>query len=380
MMINIMEKAEQLTIDYIIFNELSQTLEQPADRRAVDRRQSDRDIRVLNKKVTGILENINDGFFIIDKRWRFIYLNAEAEKFWSKKKEYLLGKSIWEEFPEVLYSPLYKYFHRAVLNQAAESFEMYSPGGNKWVEVNVNPSKEGVSFYLRDIGERKQFEKEMSRLDRLNLIGQMAAGIGHEIRNPLTTVRGFLQLLSDKDNCLQYREFFNLMIDELDRANTIITEFLSLAKDRAIELEMKNINRIIEAILPLISSDAHESQININTDLAEVPELPVDEKEIRQLVLNLVRNGFEAMSSGGELFIRTYSEGDEVILSVQDQGNGIAEDILEKLGTPFFTTKDRGTGLGLAVCYSIAARHRAKIKVETGNSGTTFFVRFQCAN
>ncbi|MFX4261557.1 two-component system sensor histidine kinase NtrB [Pelotomaculum propionicicum] len=379
-MVRLIEKAEQLTIDAIIFQELAHEIEQPGERRAVDRRQSDRDVRTLNKKITYVLENITDGLFIIDKRWRFIYLNAEAEKFWSRKKGELLGKSIWDEFPEVIYSPLYKYFHRAFLNQASENFEMYCPGCNKWVEVDVNPSKEGVSFYFRDIGERKQFEKEMYRLDRLNLIGQMAAGIGHEIRNPLTTVRGFLQLLSGKDNCLQYREFFGLMIDELDRANTIITEFLSLAKDKAIELKLNNINSIIEAIKPLISSDASVSQVNINIDLAEVPDILVDEKEIRQLVLNLVRNGFEAMPTGGELSISTYADNGEIILAVKDQGNGIADDIIEKLGTPFFTTKDKGTGLGLAVCYSIAARHRAKIKVETGKTGTTFFVRFQQEN
>lgn len=375
-MVRLIEKAEQLTIDAIIFKELAHEIDQPAERRAVHRRQSDRDIRTLNKKITKVLENITDGLFIIDKRWRFIYLNAEAEKLWSKKKEDLLGKSIWDEFPEVIYSPLYKYFHRAVLNQASENFEMYIPGGNKWVEVDVNPSTEGVSFYFRDIGQRKQFEKEMHRLDRLNLVGQMAAGIGHEIRNPLTTVRGFLQLLSGKDNCLQYKEFFSLMIDELDRANTIITEFLSLAKDRAIELKMNNINNIIEAMLPLISSDANASQVNINIDLAGVPDILLDEKEIRQLILNLVRNGFEAMDAGGELSISTYAENDEIILAVKDQGGGIAEDIIEKLGTPFFTTKDKGTGLGLAVCYSIAARHKAKIKVVTGKTGTTVLVRF----
>lgn len=369
-------KAEQLTIDAIIFKELAHEIEHSAETGAVDRRQSDRGIRTLNKKITNVLENITDGLFIIDKKWRFIYLNAEAEKLWSKKKEDLLGKSIWDEFPEVIYSPLFKYFHRAVLNQASENFEMYYPGENKWVEVDVNPSKEGVSFYFRDIGQRKQFEKVMHRLDRLNLVGQMAAGIGHEIRNPLTTVRGFLQLLSGKDNFLQYKEFFNLMIEELDRANTIITEFLSLAKDRAIELKMNNINNIIEAILPLISSDANANQVNINIDLAGVPDILLDEKEIRQLILNLVRNGFEAMDAGGELSISTYAENDEIILSVKDQGDGIAEDIIEKLGTPFFTTKDKGTGLGLAVCYSIAARHKAKIKVVTGKTGTTFLVRF----
>lgn len=376
---NLMNKAEQLTIDTIL-NGIAPELAQSVKKRNVNRLKSNRDIRMLNKKITYILENISDGFFVIDKRWRFIYLNGAAERFCSEKKENLLEKSIWQKFPKFIYSPLYKYFHKAVLNQSPENFEMYYPEKNKWLEVNINPFEEGVSFYFRDISDRKQFEAEMSRLDRLSLVGQMAAGIGHEIRNPLTAVRGFLQLLSEKDSCLQYREFFSLMIGELDRANTIITEFLTLDKDRAITLKVKNINRIIEAILPIISSDANENRININVNLAEVPDILIDEKEICQLILNLVRNGFEAMAAGGELSVGTYMENNEVILSVQDQGDGIANDILAKLGTPFFTTKDNGTGLGLAVCYSIAARHKAKIKVETGATGTTFFVRFKQEN
>jgi len=232
----------------------------------------------------------------------------------------------------------------------------------------------------QEIAERKQFEKEMARLDRLNLVGQMAAGIGHEIRNPMTTVRGFMQLLSSKREYMQDKEYFDLMIEELDRANSIITEFLSLAKNKTIELSKYNLNTIVKALLPLIQSDAIKTDKHFKVDLEEIPVLLLDEKEIRQIILNLVRNGLEAMPPGGKLVIKTYMEKEEVILSVKDEGKGIERDVLEKIGTPFFTTKDNGTGLGLAVCYSIAARHNAKIEIETGSKGTTFFVRFKKSN
>jgi len=228
-----------------------------------------------------------------------------------------------------------------------------------------------------DITEQKRLGKEIARLDRLNLVGEMAAGIGHEIRNPLTTVRGFLQMLGEKDDCTKYKDYFNLMIEELDRANSIITEYLSLAKNKPVELKRQNLNRIVSAILPLITADAMVTDKQIEMEMSDIPRLLLDEKEIRQLILNLVRNGLEVMSPGGELQIKTFAEGDEVVLSVKDHGRGIEPDVLEKIGTPFFTTKDNGTGLGLAVCYSIASRHNAMIKVETGSSGTTFFVRFK---
>lgn len=108
---------------------------------------------------------------------------------------------------------------------------------------------------------------------------------------------------------------------------------------------------------------------------APIPMESLDYK--RQLILNLVRNGLEAMSPGGHLKINTSAENDEVVLAVRDYGKGINPDVLEKIGTPFYTTKESGTGLGLAVCYSIAARHDATINVETGPDGTTFFVRFK---
>jgi signal transduction histidine kinase len=110
--------------------------------------------------------------------------------------------------------------------------------------------------------------------------------------------------------------------------------------------------------------------------LGKIPKLYLDEKEIRQLLLNLVRNGLEAMDAGGTLTIQTMLDEDGVILVVKDQGKGIPPEVLEKIGTPFMTTKAGGTGLGLVVCYTIAKRHQANINIDTGENGTAFFIRF----
>ncbi len=131
------------------------------------------------------------------------------------------------------------------------------------------------------------------------------------------------------------------------------------------------------ALEPLIQADAASNQVAVSVDLADVPDLNMDEKQIRQLVLNLVRNGIEAMSRHGELTIKTSRKKDRVVLSIKDQGNGIPSEALEKLGTPFLTTKERGTGLGLPVCYRIAESHNARIEIKTGKRGTTFIVSFQ---
>lgn len=229
---------------------------------------------------------------------------------------------------------------------------------------------------IRDITERKRMQKEMAQLERFNLVGQIAASIGHEIRNPMTTVRGFLQVLRGSEKNLEGQEYFDLMIEELDRANSIITEFLSLARDKIVELKARNLNTIIMAILPLIQANAMVKDQKVRVGLEQLPQLLLDEKEIRQLILNLARNGLEAMPPGGTLDIRTFREDDNIVLVVQDEGHGMNGEELEKLGTPFFTTKEQGTGLGLAVCYGIARRHNASIDVETSPAGTIFYVRF----
>lgn len=262
----------------------------------------------------------------------------------------------------------------------AESAYLTRDGATIPVEVNSHliylDERPCVVSISRDISERKRVEKEIARLDRLNLIGAMAAGIGHEIRNPLTTVRGFLQMLSGKDEFTRHRSYFDLMVQELDRANSIITEFLSLAKNKAVDLRDGNLNTIINMLLPLLEAGAILYNKTVKTELADIPNIPLDEKEIRQLVINLVRNGLDAMPPGGVLTITTSCDDEQIVMSIQDQGKGIPPDIADKIGTPFFTTKEYGVGLGLAVCYSIAARHNAVITFGSEPTGTTFIVHF----
>ncbi|MBC9783160.1 PAS domain S-box protein [Heliobacterium chlorum] len=242
--------------------------------------------------------------------------------------------------------------------------------------ITIN-GKKHILTVTNDISEIKRFQQEFSRLDRLNLIGQLASGIGHEVRNPMQTVRGFLQLMQRKKEYSRDEPYFELMITELDRANSIITEFLSLSKKQSDNLLEKDLNKILDKLSPLLLAQALNENKEIEMKLGQVPTILADEKEITQLLLNLVKNGFDAMEERKKLFLRTYVDVDGlVVLEVKDQGRGIARELQDKLGTPFVTNKDNGTGLGLAVSYSIADRHRAKINFETGSEGTTFYVKF----
>ncbi|WP_089610356.1 PAS domain S-box protein [Dehalobacterium formicoaceticum] len=255
-----------------------------------------------------------------------------------------------------------------------------TPDGSIWDVYNFPfIDTDGSTLILQmslDITEQRKTEAEMARLDRLNLIGDMAAGIGHEIRNPMTAVRGFLQILGERQEYQNDREYFDLMIEELNRANQIISEYLGLARNRVVNLQPRSIDKGIESLYPIIQSEANLREMGVVLDLGNPPEVLLDKNEMRQLIINMCRNAMEAMSSHGTLTIGTRQQGNEVILYIKDEGSGLSPEIMDKMGTPFLTTKEHGTGLGLAVCYSIAARHHARIDFETGPSGTTFYVRF----
>jgi len=269
---------------------------------------------------------------------------------------------------------LFKPFHPEVLKMKVDAFVQMHRFHQDQYEYLEQLVRERTKELLVAAEERVALEKEMAKLARLNLIGEMAAGIAHEIRNPMTTIRGFLQM-SKKSKSMEV-SYIDIMLEELNRANGIITEFLSLAKNKATHREAADLNDIIASMQPLIQAEAMLAGKHFHVYYGTIPTLQLDEKEIRQLILNMAMNGLEAMFAGGALTISTYAEDDAVVLRIEDQGSGIKEEYREKLGTPFFTTKDKGTGLGLAVCYSIATRHQASIDVQSGHAGTVFIIRF----
>jgi two-component system sporulation sensor kinase C len=251
----------------------------------------------------------------------------------------------------------------------------------RWIEQKCTPVYDTIGNLITLQGiicdvTREKMGKVTSMLERMNLVGNMAVAVAHEIRNPMTTVRGYLQVIGRREKYQTDKENFKLMIEEIDKANSVIREYLSLSKEKLAKLEKCSLNAIIEALFPLIQTAANSSKVYASLTLTAIPELLLDENEIRQLLLNLVRNSIEAMSEGGSLAIHTFQEDSKAVLSINDQGSGIPSDILDNLGTPFITTKDTGTGLGLPICYQIARRHNANIKISTSHKGTTFLIAF----
>lgn len=330
-----------------------------------------------NHQVTALITSITDPFFSLDCEWCFTFFNPSASKINPLFTNSIIGRKIWEVFPDLIGSELFFKYQEAYISKKPLQTITKDPTKNGWLDVNIYPYADGIFVYYKDISERVKYENELSRLDRLNVIGEMAASIGHEVRNPMTTVRGFLQIFQRKEKFAQYRQEIDTMIEELDRANNIITEFLSLAKDKVVLMKLGNINDTIYTLYPLLQADALTRGHEVKVETKKVPEFYFDEKGLRQLILNLVRNGLEAMDKHGVVTIRTFHDDECITLEIEDMGKGIPEHVMDKLGTPFVTTKANGTGLGLPVCYRIADRQGANIQVKTGPTGTLFTICFR---
>jgi PAS domain S-box-containing protein len=343
-------------------------------------------MRISEERYRALAEQATDGIFIMDHAGHCLDVNPSGCS--------MLGYSLKEMLNLTFYDICTVHDIRRVKAdikgiQAGETFlgeyTLLSRNGQPLpVEINARMLPDGrILGVVRDITERrraadtqKHLAAEAARLDRLNLVGEMAVNIGHELRNPMTTVRGYLQLLLGKPELVQYHPWFDLMVTDLDNANAIITNFISLAKNKAIRLSPCNLNRIINDILTEITMQ-NIHPVPIEAQLNDIPLLLLDEKEIRQMVINLIDNGLDANPHGETLHIRTFLEEDDVILAITDKGYGIPDHLLEKLGMPFLTTKEQRSGLGLAVCYHVANRHNGVIDIQTGPRGTTVYVRFR---
>lgn len=224
--------------------------------------------------------------------------------------------------------------------------------------------------------EREDVKEEICRLDRLNIVGEMAATLAHEIRNPIAVVMGYTQLLSQKNS--EFAGQSAVIMSELKRVNQIIEDFLSLARNNTVSLTEEQLNDLIRSFFPLLFAEATNNEVSIELDLQwGLPKVRINKKEIQQLILNLVRNAIDVTKASGVVKIATKLDlkDHSVLLIISDNGCGIPQEQLGRIFDPFFTTKSNGTGLGLSVCKNIIDKHHGKIEVDSKlNVGTVFTI------
>ena len=230
----------------------------------------------------------------------------------------------------------------------------------------------GAIFYNQrgHLQNVRSLEQEINRKERLSELGNMAATVAHEIRNPLNSVSMGLQRLKAEftptGDSEEYAHFLNLMQDEVRRLNSTVEQFLSLARPLKLNQEQIRIDEFLDEITTLLAADAHASKVDIELKVApNLPPLRADRNYFKQLLLNLMLNAVQAMPGGGKLSVQAVAEKEFLRLNIRDQGIGIEAENLSKIFEPYFTTKTNGSGLGLAIARRIAEAHGGKIAVES---------------
>ncbi|WP_409291955.1 PAS domain S-box protein [Peribacillus sp. SCS-37] len=252
----------------------------------------------------------------------------------------------------------------------------YHDGTIKHIEFSTRINT-GLSLTVfRDVTGQLEMQEQLRKSDTLNVVGELAAGIAHEIRNPMTALKGFIQLL---EGSIQedYTTYFRVIKSELQRIESIITEFLVLAKPQAVKFLQKDVKEILTDTIELMRAQALMQNIQFDSLYSKkVEKIYCEGNQLKQVFINIIKNAIEVMPKGGVITIKTDEYLDKFVrISISDQGQGIPEEKIKKLGEPFYTTKERGTGLGLMVSYKIIEEHKGWIDVESKEgAGTTFHI------
>ncbi len=242
--------------------------------------------------------------------------------------------------------------------------------------TRIYPEIKDVFTSPFDLDEKLEREKAL-------LLEKMAPILAHEIRNPLGSIKGAAQVLRSEADSAEQRNLLDVITEEVDRLNRVVTQFLDYARPYQPELQPRSVNSVIEKVLTVIEANSISSRIDIQWELhPHLPPVPMDQEQIHQVILNIVINAIEAMPDGGTLTVRTFridsTTGDAVGISIRDTGQGIRREALKQIFTPFFTTKERGVGLGLAVCQRIIRNHGGRIRVKSiPGKGTVFYIRLE---
>ncbi|MGO4544857.1 ATP-binding protein [Paenibacillus sp. 2TAB23] len=239
----------------------------------------------------------------------------------------------------------------------------------------------GISSMLKEhLIETAYLKLELERSEKLKIVSQIAASVAHEVRNPLTVVKGFLQLLQESVDDKK-KDYLKIALAELERAEYIITDYLNLAKPQADQLELVEVPTFLGGTLDIMNSYGliQNVQIHLNCNQTDL-YVRTDKPRLSQVILNLIKNGVEAIPETGEVTVNAYYRNEEIYIEIIDTGKGMSKEDLSQIGTAFFTTKDTGTGLGILVTIRIIEALHGKISFESElGKGTKVTLRFPAA-
>jgi PAS domain S-box-containing protein len=340
-----------------------------------------------------VLQSIPTGVLTLDPHRRVTSLNGAAERLLGLRASAVVGRPL----DELQVAPDLVVWVRGALGGerlVQEGDLTLALEGGRRVIARASASElraeggrsEGLVILLRDITEVNRLEQQLRRSDKLAALGTLAAGVAHEVKNPLHALSLNLHLLEKEvagaaSGSAEVREYFAILRSEVQRIHRIVENFLRFSKPSIPEVKPLDLHALLERVLSLVAFEAADHGVTIETAFDPAPELvPGDEGQLSQVFLNLGINALQAMPSGGSLVVTTKLDRGWAEVAVKDSGEGIEAEVIPHVFDPYFTTRPRGVGLGLAISHRIVEGHHGTIEVESEvGKGTTFAVRLPLA-
>ena len=371
------EEKDSSRVGFVVdtFHELVSQLKEKEKELEVLRKKAEDRAEAIEGYNENILQSVQSGVISLDDEMKITKINVAAAKI----LEISGGSVIGHYHDSVLNRPITDFLRdRKVIERGEISYA--TPSGKRiWLGLTLSPLKNtegttiGQILIFTDLTHLKAIESQMELRNKLSSLGEISAGIAHELRNPMAVIAGYTRLLSKKaDNSL--RPTVDAISREIVVMNRIISDFLSFA--RPVELTVADID--LKAIIEycVMATAEKRNDVDLRLTIDDLPVIKGDEVLMRQAFINLLQNSLDAMPQGGNLtIVASVSGADFLDISVSDTGHGISENIRDKIFLPFFTTKEKGTGLGLAIVHKIVVSHGGTIHADSSDKGTVFRLR-----
>jgi len=345
------------------------------------------DLSLLQRFAGAFMKDINLGVLLIDLSFHLADISDTACRILGLSRDKVLGQPLNGIFASM--PAEHQLVDRSILDGVIVRNHAMSWMNNEerydlLLDSNILKDSDGriVGAYImfKDVTNLRSLEEQVKRSDRLAMVGQIAAGTAHEIRNPLTSIKGFMQVLNNtfrEKGMDKERSYTEIMLTEINRINDLVSEFLLLGKRKDVSYHEVEIHTTLGEILPIIHNEAILHNVNVYYEETEnIPKVIADRELLKQVFLNISKNGIEAMGDGGSLTINVRKDAEDrfVLVEIRDSGPGIPNFLIDKIFDPFFTTKSEGTGLGLSVCQRIVHDMGGTIRVSSKGFGTMFTV------
>lgn len=337
-----------------------------------------RETRTLNDL---IIENAADGVIAIDRQGDVTTMNPAAEVITGYQRHELVGQPYSMLFDNTqFYSPVLDTLEHGTEHVA---LEISFPGRDRTIELSVTTSRIhnthgemiGALVIFSDLTARKETQRRMAQAERLATLGELMAGVAHEVRNPLTAIRGYVQILRQQTSDLIHQEYLSVVLKEIDSINKVIQQLLEFSRPRHSQWQQVSLNALVEETLVLVQTAGVQARVDFISELDnELNPINADRELLKQVLLNILINAVQAISARGKIRIQTWQYSDsQQAISIEDNGCGIDLSLQKKIFDPFFTTKASGTGLGLALSQRIINAHQGDIRLASlPGYGATF--------